>query len=165
MVAAQEPDQVVGSHQAAGGPPADHRGRHFLDDVQLTGLCHAAVVRSPYAHARIVGIDADAARRDAGRRRPSFTGEDLAEVNPLPCAWQAAGRHRTTSTPPACSPSARSTRSATRSPSSSPRARLATRRGGVAWRSYDELPVVVDARKATEPALRSSTSNAPNNVV
>ncbi|PYN46214.1 MAG: xanthine dehydrogenase [Candidatus Rokuibacteriota bacterium] len=33
------------------------RGR-YADDVRLPHLCHAAIVRSPHAHARIVGIDA-----------------------------------------------------------------------------------------------------------
>ena len=35
----------------------------FLDDVKLPGMRHAAFVRSPHAHARIVRIDADAALR------------------------------------------------------------------------------------------------------
>jgi len=39
------------------------RGRgHFVDDVQPVGVRHAAFVRSPFAHARILGIDASAAR-------------------------------------------------------------------------------------------------------
>jgi carbon-monoxide dehydrogenase large subunit len=33
----------------------------FLDDISMPGLLHMAVVRSPYAHARIKGIDASAA--------------------------------------------------------------------------------------------------------
>jgi carbon-monoxide dehydrogenase large subunit len=33
----------------------------YLDDLALPGLCHAAFVRSPYAHARITSIDATAA--------------------------------------------------------------------------------------------------------
>ena len=33
------------------------RGR-YVDDVRLPHLCHAAIVRSPHAHARIVGVDA-----------------------------------------------------------------------------------------------------------
>ncbi len=33
----------------------------FVDDVQLAGMAHVAFVRSPYAHARIVSIDAAAA--------------------------------------------------------------------------------------------------------
>src|SRR2546428_12932892 len=33
------------------------RGR-YVDDVRLSHLCHAAIVRSPHAHARIVDVDA-----------------------------------------------------------------------------------------------------------
>lgn len=41
------------------------RGR-FTDDIHLPGTLHAAFVRSPYAHARIRGIDAAAARAMPG---------------------------------------------------------------------------------------------------
>ena len=34
----------------------------FVDDIRLPGVVHAAFVRSPHAHARIVRIDARAAR-------------------------------------------------------------------------------------------------------
>ena len=33
----------------------------FVDDIHLDDLCHAAIVRSPHAHARILGIDVSAA--------------------------------------------------------------------------------------------------------
>jgi carbon-monoxide dehydrogenase large subunit len=36
------------------------RGR-FVDDVQIPGMLHGAILRSPFAHARIVSIDASAA--------------------------------------------------------------------------------------------------------
>jgi carbon-monoxide dehydrogenase large subunit len=38
----------------------------FVDDLQPHGLLHAAFVRSPYAHARLRGVDVDAARRRPG---------------------------------------------------------------------------------------------------
>src|ERR1700755_802348 len=38
----------------------------FVDDIQLPGVLHAAFVRSPHAHARIRGINTDAARGMAG---------------------------------------------------------------------------------------------------
>ncbi len=38
----------------------------FVDDVELPRMLHAAFVRSPHAHARILGIDAAAARARAG---------------------------------------------------------------------------------------------------
>ena len=34
---------------------------HYIDDVQLPGMLHAAILRSSYAHARITGIDTSAA--------------------------------------------------------------------------------------------------------
>src|SRR6056297_2132754 len=37
------------------------RGR-FVDDIPVPGLLSVAFVRSPYAHARIAGVDADEAR-------------------------------------------------------------------------------------------------------
>ena len=34
------------------------RGKgNYLDDVRLPGMVHGAMLRSPYAHARIVSID------------------------------------------------------------------------------------------------------------
>jgi carbon-monoxide dehydrogenase large subunit len=34
----------------------------YVDDLRLPGLLHAAVLRSPHAHARIVAIDTTAAK-------------------------------------------------------------------------------------------------------
>jgi CO/xanthine dehydrogenase Mo-binding subunit len=60
----------------------DHRyltGRaRFVDDVQLPGTLHAAFVRSPYAHARIVSCDAERARSLPGVVAV-VTGQELAE--------------------------------------------------------------------------------------
>ena len=50
------------------------RGR-YLDDVQLPRLLHAAFLRSPLAHARILSIDVSAARQAPGVAGV-FTGED-----------------------------------------------------------------------------------------
>src|SRR5215510_4000612 len=41
------------------------RGR-FVEDVSVPGMLHAAVLRSPHAHARLVRIDAKRARESAG---------------------------------------------------------------------------------------------------
>ncbi len=51
------------------------RGR-FVDDLQLPRMVHAAFVRSPYAHARIVAIDAAAAAELPGVIAV-YTGEEL----------------------------------------------------------------------------------------
>jgi carbon-monoxide dehydrogenase large subunit len=38
----------------------------FVDDVDLPGMLHVAFLRSPFAHARLVALDASAARQRAG---------------------------------------------------------------------------------------------------
>jgi aerobic carbon-monoxide dehydrogenase large subunit len=49
----------------------------FLDDVRLPGQTQAVIVRSPHAHARIVGIDTAAAAKAPGVLAV-FTGADVA---------------------------------------------------------------------------------------
>jgi carbon-monoxide dehydrogenase large subunit len=48
----------------------------YLDDIELPGLGEAAFVRSPYAHARVIGIDTAAARAVPGVVAV-LTGADL----------------------------------------------------------------------------------------
>lgn len=70
----------------------------FLDDIKLPGMAYAAVLRSPVAHANIRSIDTSKALAMPGVVGV-FTGEDVADVNPLPCAWQAAGVDNFVNTP------------------------------------------------------------------
>jgi aerobic carbon-monoxide dehydrogenase large subunit len=49
----------------------------FVDDITRPGMLHGAILRSPLAHARIVSIDATAARAHP-RVQAVITGEDLA---------------------------------------------------------------------------------------
>ncbi|HEX6212491.1 MAG TPA: xanthine dehydrogenase family protein molybdopterin-binding subunit, partial [Methylomirabilota bacterium] len=57
---------------------------NYTDDVRLPGMAHAAVLRSPQAHARIVSIDTSRARALPGVFAV-ITGEDAKELsNPLP---------------------------------------------------------------------------------
>lgn len=60
------------------------RGRgHYIGDLQMPGMLHAAFVRSPHAHARIVRIDTTAARALPGVVAV-FTAEDVEAVtNPI----------------------------------------------------------------------------------
>src|SRR5439155_22914275 len=50
----------------------------FVDDLRMPGMLHAAFIRSPYAHARILGIDAGAARGLPGVHLV-LTGADIAD--------------------------------------------------------------------------------------
>ncbi len=59
----------------------------YTDDFVLPGMVHAAMLRSPHAHARIKRIDADAARKAAGVLAV-YTGQDVtAALKAVPCAW------------------------------------------------------------------------------
>src|SRR2546426_5424649 len=51
----------------------------YVGDLTVPGLLHAAFVRSPHAHARILRIDVEAARRQPGIVAV-LTGHDLARV-------------------------------------------------------------------------------------
>ena len=58
----------------------------YVDDLRLPGLVHAAILRSPHAHARIRKIDVSAARALAGVVAV-FTGADVNDACGLiPCA-------------------------------------------------------------------------------
>jgi aerobic carbon-monoxide dehydrogenase large subunit len=48
----------------------------YVDDVQLPGMLHGAVLRSPVAHARVVAIDASAALAHP-KVHAVLTGKDL----------------------------------------------------------------------------------------
>jgi len=63
------------------------RGR-FVDDMTAAGCLHAAVLRSPHAHARIVSIRTEAARACPGVAAV-FTFDDLTGLNPIPEAGVA----------------------------------------------------------------------------
>ncbi len=60
----------------------------FVDNLTLPGMLWMALVRSPYPHARIVGVDVAAAAGAPGVVA-AYSGHDLAEEwgGSLPCAW------------------------------------------------------------------------------
>jgi aerobic carbon-monoxide dehydrogenase large subunit len=63
----------------------------YVDDLALPGMVWASLVRSPHAHARIVSIDASAARERPGVHAV-FTGQDMTDLGgPLPLAWDPPG--------------------------------------------------------------------------
>ncbi|MBN9107639.1 MAG: carbon-monoxide dehydrogenase large subunit [Pseudonocardia sp.] len=64
------------------------RGR-FVDDIALPGMLHGAVLRSPYAHARIRAVDATAAESHP-KVRAVITGETLAARG---MAWMPTFSH------------------------------------------------------------------------
>jgi carbon-monoxide dehydrogenase large subunit len=64
---------------------------HYTDDLAPSGTLYAAMVRSPYAHARIVGINVEKALRRPGVVAV-YTGADVrGRLAPLPCTWILPG--------------------------------------------------------------------------
>jgi carbon-monoxide dehydrogenase large subunit len=59
----------------------------WTDNIAMPGMLHLAMVRSPFAHAKIVGIDTEAAK-SAPNVVSVVTGKDVADVQgSLPNAW------------------------------------------------------------------------------
>jgi aerobic carbon-monoxide dehydrogenase large subunit len=61
---------------------------NYTDDISVAGMAHAAMVRSPYPHAKIKNIDIRAALALDGVLAV-LTGKDLvaAGINPIPTGW------------------------------------------------------------------------------
>jgi carbon-monoxide dehydrogenase large subunit len=61
----------------------------YTDDIVLPGMLYAYILRSPYAHARILKVDTAAAAALPGVVK-IFTGQDIAAagINGIPCGWQ-----------------------------------------------------------------------------
>ncbi len=57
----------------------------YVDDVKMPGMLYAAILRSPYAAARIRSVRTQAAQKAPGVHAV-FTGADVAGVGPVPCA-------------------------------------------------------------------------------
>ncbi len=73
----------------------------YTDDIKLPGMLHAAILRSPYAHANITSIDASGAASQPGVVAV-YTGADTDGVlNGMPCAWLIPGSDLKTPAHPA----------------------------------------------------------------
>jgi carbon-monoxide dehydrogenase large subunit len=166
MAVADKPTKMFGQSLKRREDPRLITGKgNYVDDIKLTGMAHAAILRSPYGHAKITSIDASAARQLPGVIA-IFTGEDIAkEQNPLPCAWAAGGVQNNVNTPRALAVE---------------RVRFVGE--GVAMViadspyiaydaldlievDYDPLDTVVDAEAATQQGAPQLHENAPDNIV
>jgi len=63
----------------------------YTDDIVRPGQLYAYVLRSPYAHAKIVSIDTAAAKAAPGIVAV-YTGADLAGLGGIPCGWQITNK-------------------------------------------------------------------------
>jgi CO/xanthine dehydrogenase Mo-binding subunit len=65
----------------------------YVADLEFDGMLHAAVVRSPYPHARIVSVDVEAARAVPGVHAVVSGAEAAEIVDPLPDSGPAPDKH------------------------------------------------------------------------
>ncbi|KAB2905111.1 MAG: molybdopterin-dependent oxidoreductase [Anaerolineae bacterium] len=135
----------------------------YLDDLQLPGMAHAAILRSPHAHARIKSIDTSAAAAVPGVLGV-FTGKDFMDVNPLPCAWQAGGVENHVNTPRVLEPEKVTFTGAGVAVVVAESRYIAEDALQLIKVNYEVLPAVVDAQKATQSGAPQIHDNAPNNV-
>ena len=63
---------------------------HYVDDIRLPDTLHVSFVRSIYAHARITNVDITEAAKAPGVVAV-FTGKDVSQVGPVPCASALPG--------------------------------------------------------------------------
>lgn len=64
----------------------------YVADVQMPGMLHMAILRSPHAHARIESIDVEAARNLPGVHQVFTAAEMPARLSPLPVIWNVPGQ-------------------------------------------------------------------------
>src|SRR5580765_4872347 len=132
------------------------KGR-YLDDIKLQGMVHMAILRSPYAHAKIKSIDTAAAKKRPGVLAV-IVGADI-PYNPLPMAWPAGGTPGILATDDVKWTGEGVAAIIAETPEQAVDALDAI---VVDW---EPLPTVVDAEKATKPGAPQLHENAPNNIV
>lgn len=136
----------------------------YLNDIQLPGMLHAAILRSPHPHAQIRNIDTSAASEAPGVVAV-FTGKDFEDLNPLPCAWQAGGVDNHVNTPRALEIDKVTFTGAGLAVVVAENRYAAEDALSLISVEYEPLPAIVDAEKATQPGAPQIHENAPNNIV
>ena len=136
----------------------------YTDDMHLPGMAYASIVRSPHAHARIVRVNAEAARGRPGVIAV-FTGRDLeGKINPIPTAWLIPNSDL--KTPPHPALATDRVRYAgdgvavvvAEDPSAAADAAALVRV------DYEPLPVIVDQEQAVRAGAPQLHADAPHNV-
>ncbi|MEM7368070.1 MAG: molybdopterin cofactor-binding domain-containing protein [Bacteroidota bacterium] len=143
------------------------KGR-YTDDIVLPGMVYAQIVRSPYAHAKIVSIDKSSVESMEGVVAV-YTGQDVAEsgVGGVPAGWQVDFKNGDTMKEPPhpllVADKARYMGDAVAVVIAESR-ELAKDAADLLEVEYDELDAVVDAAKAVEEGVPLVHDDAPKNM-
>ncbi len=136
----------------------------YLDDLQLTGMTHAAILRSPFAHARIKSIDTTKAAAHPGVVAV-YTGKDFEHLPGLPCAWQAGGVENFVNTPRVLEIDRVMHTGAGVAVVVAENRYAAEDALGLIEVDYEPLDVVVDVEAAVADGAPQLHENAPSNIV
>lgn len=132
----------------------------YVDDVQLPRMTYAAILRSPYAHARIRGINVEKAKALSGVVAV-ITGADLQGKN-VPCGWTLPDM-KVAPHPALAVGKVRYTGDAVAVVVAEERY-IARDALDLIEVDYEPLPVVVDAEKAIQPGAPQLHDEVPNNT-
>jgi aerobic carbon-monoxide dehydrogenase large subunit len=138
-------------------------GAQYTDDIPLAGALYLALVRSPHAHARILAINTEAAKRAPGVVAV-VTGEEIKSLlpGPLPVAAQPPGV-RLTEIYPLAIDRVRHVGEPVAAVVAKDRY-LARDAADLVEVEYDPLPVVVDPEQALEASSPRVYDQFPDNV-
>ena len=134
----------------------------YVDDIKLPGMLNVQLVRSPYAHARIAGIDCSAAEALVGVVAV-FTGEQVKdEQGSVPCGWVVPDT-KEVAHPPIAFDTVRFVGDIVAAVvATSPE--VAADAARLVDVDYETLPVVVHTGDAAKPDAPQLHSDAPSNV-
>jgi len=132
----------------------------YVDDIQLPRMTYAAILRSPYAHARILSINVDKAKALPGVVAV-LTGADLQGQN-VPCGWTLPDM-KVAPHPALAVGKVRYTGDAVAVLVAEERY-LARDALDLIEVDYEPLPVVVDAEKAIQAGAPQLHDEVPNNT-
>lgn len=137
---------------------------HYIDDIRLPGMAYAAILRSPFGHAKIKSINTDKPKQVPGVIAV-FTGQDFKDVPAMPCAYPAAGAKNNLNTPRVLELDRVTWTGAAVAVVVAEDRYVAEDALNLIQVEYEQLPAVVDAEKATQAGAPQIHENAPNNIV
>jgi carbon-monoxide dehydrogenase large subunit len=137
----------------------------YTDDITLPGMLYAYILRSPYAHAKILSINTEAASQANGVVA-IFTGKDVAHIG-VPCGWQVNFKNGETMKEP---PHPLLVADKSRHVGDGVAVVIAESRAQAADAAelieveYEEMDAVADATKAIMPGAPLVHESAPDNL-
>ena len=135
----------------------------YVANISLPNMAYVAIKRSPYAHAKIMGINIKKAAKLPGVIAV-FTGQDLIDggVGKLPCGWVVPGTKIPARWPLMPDEVNHVGDGVAAVVAETPY--LAADALDAIQVDYEPLPVVTDAKKAAEPGAPLVHDDVPNNV-